>query len=111
MNETDLTRLRDMLDAVNKVLEFASGRSRSDVHQDDLLAFALVHAVQIIGEAARLVSESTQAQLADIPWAEIVGMRHKLVHDYFSIDRDIVWDVVEADLPPLKQQLEAILGD
>lgn len=110
MNETDLTRLKDMLDAVNKVLEFANERSRADVYHDDMLAFALVHAVQIIGEAARLVSESTQNQFAEIPWTEIIGMRHKLVHDYFSIDRDIVWDVVEMDLPPLKQKLEAILN-
>lgn len=109
MQETDRTRLHDMLDAVDKVLEFSTGRSREDVHNDDMLAFALVHAVQIIGEAARLISEETRSKLADIPWTEIIGMRHKLVHDYLSIDRDIVWDVAIEDLPPLKKQLETIL--
>jgi uncharacterized protein with HEPN domain len=66
--------------------------------------------VQVIGEAGRRVSSEFSAQHAEIPWQEIVGMRHKVVHDYLGVDEDIVWQVVTEDLPPLVVKLEKILA-
>ena len=66
-------------------------------------------ALQIIGEAARLLPEEVRASAPDIPWSEIIGMRHILVHNYFGIDTQVVWDAVERDLPSLKEKITTLL--
>jgi uncharacterized protein with HEPN domain len=68
----------------------------------------LAHLVQMIGEAARRVSTSVRAAHPEIPWADIVGMRSKIVHDYMNVDEDIVWEVVTRDLPTLVSALEKL---
>jgi len=68
------------------------GLSKQDYDADENLRLALVHLVQIIGEAARHGSETTRTALPDIPWREITGMRHKIVHDYMDTDEDLVWE-------------------
>ncbi len=80
-----------------------------DLEQDRLLAFGLVKAIEIVGEAAHQVGEDTRKVLTDIPWDDIVGMRHRLVHAYFDINLDILWATVEHDLPPLIEKLRASL--
>jgi len=70
----------------------------------------LVKAIEIIGEATYQVSESTRAEVPGIPWEDIVGMRHRLVHAYFDINLDILWRTVQDDLPPLVSALEAVLA-
>ncbi len=69
----------------------------------------MVHHLQIIGEAANKVSSELQTLRPEIPWSKMIGMRHILVHDYFGIDLDVVWAVVEQDLPRLRVQVETIL--
>ena len=70
---------------------------------------AILKSVEIIGEAASRISEETKAGHPDIPWAEIIGLRNRLVHAYFAIQIDIVWQTVQEDLPPLIAQLEALV--
>ncbi len=65
-----------------------------------MLVLALVKAIEIIGEAASQVSEETRAQLPGLPWADMIAMRHRLVHAYFDINLDILWQTVQQDLPP-----------
>ena len=72
-------------------------------------ALALVHLVQVIGEAARQVSREFADTHPEVPWANIIGMRHKLVHDYLGVDEDIVWQAVTADLPTLVGVLEPLV--
>ena len=110
MNERDRTRLRDMLDAARKAIQFTQGRARADLDRDDLLSFGLVRAVEIVGEAASRVSPETRAQYPHIPWKAIIGTRNKVIHDYISVDHDILWDTVSVDLPELIAQLEGILN-
>jgi uncharacterized protein with HEPN domain len=95
-----------MRDAAREALEFARGRMRSDLDTDRMLVLALIKDIEIIGEAANQVSEETKAQLPEIPWADIIGMRHRLIHAYFDINLEILWRTVEQDLPPLLVALE-----
>ena len=76
---------------------------------DEDVRLALTHLIQTLGEAARRVSLSFQEAHPDIPWRHIIGMRHKVVHDYLEVDYDLVWDVVTAELPPLVRELERFL--
>lgn len=108
MSRSDDIRLRHMLDAAREAVSFADGRERGDLESDRQFALALVKAIEIVGEAAGSVGESTRLELADIPWPAIVAMRNRLVHAYFTIDLDIVWQTVRQDLPILIAQLESI---
>ena len=107
--ESDVVRLRHMLDAGEQALEFCFGRNRADLDDDVMLRFALVHAITVVGEAAAKVSNPTRDVLPDIAWMSIVGMRNRLVHAYFDIDSDVLWESVNAGLPPLTAQLRAAL--
>ncbi len=89
---------------------FARGRKRSDLNHDRQLVLALVKDIEIIGEAAHQTSDETRAKLPEIPWDDIIGMRHRLVHAYFDINLDILWQTVQNDLPPLVERLGAYLS-
>lgn len=106
--KTDEGRLQDILDAIGKIEEYAN-RGRATFENEELIQVWCVHDLQIIGEAAHKVSAETREKHAEIPWAKIIGMRHVLVHDYFGIDLDIVWEVVDRDLPDLERKVRATL--
>jgi len=101
-----------MLDAAREAIAFTQGHTDNDLSDDRMLVLALVKDVEIIGEAAYQVSQPTRNQLPDIPWDDIIGMRHRLVHAYFDINLDILWRTVQDDLSPLIAALEhAAPGD
>lgn len=103
----DAERLADMLEAAEKLEEQGSkGRDRFD--QDEIVQLALVHLVQIIGEAASRVSDDLRQRHPEIPWRHVVGMRNRVVHGYFEVDLDLLWDVITLDIPKLRTQLAAI---
>lgn len=105
----DQVRLRHMLDYSQKAVAMIQGRSRADLDNDEMLCLALTRAVEVIGEAATRVSQASQQRHGQVPWPEIIGLRNRLVHGYHAVDLDILWDIVQQDLPPLMEQLEAIL--
>jgi uncharacterized protein with HEPN domain len=109
MRRDDAIRLRHMLDAVREARGFTATRSRPDLDLDRMFLLALVKDIEIIGEAASRVSAEARAQLPDIPWQDIVAMRHRLIHGYFDIDLDIVWSTVTDDLSGLAAHLERAL--
>lgn len=111
MEKDDLVYVGHMLDTANKALELARGCSRQEFEDDETLVLALTHLLQVIGEAARRVSKPFADQAPTVPWRAIIGMRHKVVHDYLFVDRDIVWAVVSADLAPLAAELRKILAE
>ena len=92
-----------------KAVDKTRDLSRASYDADENLRFALIHLVQVIGEAARHVSREFAASHAEIPWENIIGMRHKVVHDYLGVDEDIVWQVVTEDLPNLVEALEPLV--
>lgn len=107
MRKDDAVRLRHMLDAAREAMGFVRGRTRADLDTDRQLVLSLVKEVEIIGEAAYQLSEETQATIPGMPWKDIVGMRHRLVHAYFDINLDILWRTVMEDLPVLVRLLES----
>jgi uncharacterized protein with HEPN domain len=111
MNPHDRVRLRHMADAIGAAMRFTSGRARGDLDTDEMLLFALVRAVELVGEAAARVTDETRSQMPDLPWAAIVGMRNTLVHGYFDINRDILWNTVTEAIPPVAQRLQAALDE
>ncbi len=111
MRKNDLVRLHHILDAAQEAIGFAQGRKRSDLESDRMLVLSLVKDIEIIGEAAYRSSESTRQQLPDIPWDDMIRMRHRLVHAYFDIDLDILWRTVLDDLPMLATILGRVISD
>jgi len=105
------TRLRHMPDAAQEALALIEGKPRSEVDSDRVLSSAIVRLREIVGEAANHVSESLRLQHPNIPWADIVGLRNRLIHGYDSIDMDVLWQVLNKDLPVLTQQLRVIGTD
>jgi len=101
-------RLRDVLEAVSAIERYAD-RDRTAVERDELLQTWFLHHLQIIGEAVRALPDEVRALAPDIPWSKIMGMRNVLVHGYFEIDADIVWEAVARDVPALKPALERLL--
>lgn len=110
MRAEDRIRLQHMRDAAGDAISFAEGRSRRDLDADRQLVLALVKAIEIIGEAATQVSPDGQSLLPQLPWADMVGMRHRLVHAYYDINLDILWKTVMDDLPDLARLLREILS-
>ncbi len=106
MRKEDEVRLRHMLDAAREAVGFAQRRIRADLDNDRMLVLSLMKDVEIVGEAAYQVSHITRDQLTDIPWADVIGMRHRLVHAYFDLNLDILWQTVQHDLPALIAALE-----
>ncbi len=100
-----------MLEAARDAMAFAGEESRASLDADRKLLLSLVKAVEIVGEAASKVSPEFREARPVIPWADIVTMRHRLVHGYFDINRDILWQTIQEDLPALAADLERILAD
>lgn len=110
MFSDDDIRLRPMLDAARDAMEFAHGQTRVSLEHDRMLALALLKCIEIIGEAAARISPEGRTAYPQIAWPQIIAMRNRLVHGYFDIDLNRVWDTVIADLPPLIAELERMLS-
>lgn len=110
MDSRDEVRLRHMLDAAQKAIAFTQGHNRADLDSDELLALAVVRLVEILGEAAKNVSQDLKDQTPEIAWRQMTGTRDRLTHAYFDVNLDIIWDIVNNDLPPLVEKLEALLS-
>jgi uncharacterized protein with HEPN domain len=108
--ESDVVRLRHMLEAAEQALQFCEGRMRAEIDLDPMLRFALLHAITIVGEAASHISAESRAAMPDIPWRAIVGMRNRLVHAYFDINANVLWSSVNDKLPDLVNRIRAALA-
>jgi len=102
----DEVRMRHMLDYSREALELSRDLSREDLDSDRVMELALVRLIEIIGEAASRVSEESRENNPEIPWFQIVSLRNRLVHGYDSVDLDILWEIIQGDLPDLISKLE-----
>jgi uncharacterized protein with HEPN domain len=110
MNKDDRIRLLHMLEAAQEAVDFARHETRESLRSDRRLALALIKDIEIIGEAASRISKDFQTSHSQIPWSVIIAMRNRLIHAYFEIDFDQVWDTVHGDLPVLVTQLQTLLS-
>jgi uncharacterized protein with HEPN domain len=106
----DRERLLDIKEAIGNIKKY-SVKGRRTFEEEELVQNWIIHHLQIIGEAAVKISDDFQEQHPDIPWPKIIGMRNILVHDYFRIDINAVWAVMENDIPQLEQQIELFLQE
>ncbi len=110
MHKNDAIRLQHMLDAAREALSFAAGKTRSHLDTDRMLVLSLVKTIEIIGEAAGKVSPECRSECPAVSWVDIIAMRNRLIHAYFDINLDIVWQTVKEELPPLVTELEKVLA-
>jgi uncharacterized protein with HEPN domain len=102
-------RVRDILDAI-AAIERHADCSKDGFERDELLQTWFLRHLQIIGEAARGIFEDIRGVAAEVPWRQIAGMRNVLVHGYFEVDTDLVWDTATRDVPALKPAMEKLLA-
>jgi len=105
---SDRERLLDILESIERIERYAA-KGHETFARDELIQTWVVHHIQIIGEAARKLSDPLRQSHPEVPWPQLVAMRNVLVHDYFGIDVEEVWSTVQRDLPVLKRQLTTIL--
>lgn len=101
MQPEDEVRIRHLTDAAKTAGQFVQGRERADLDEDEMLRLALTKLVEIVGEAAKQVTPSGRAEVPAVPWSAAARMRDRLVHHYFDIDLDVLWQTVTEDLPSL----------
>jgi uncharacterized protein with HEPN domain len=110
MLKADTVRLQHMVDAANQAFTFVAEKSRSELESDQLLALALIKLIEIFGEAASKITRETKSQSMEIPWADIIAMRNRLIHGYFDVNLDIIWRTVNEEMPPIARQIESLLS-
>lgn len=102
--------LRDILDAIDKAAAFTQGMDFKQFCRDDKTIFAVVRALEVVGEASKNVPEALRARYPQISWREMAGMRDKLIHEYFGVNLEVVWKAVQIDLPRLKPLIASMLN-
>lgn len=107
----DRERLQHILAAINRVNRYTKGKTYEDLLADDMMYYAVVKNIEIMGEAANMLTPEFQTAHPETPWKMVKGMRNYIVHEYFQIDSAVVWDVVSKELLTLQQQITHYLSD
>ena len=111
MENRDRIRFKHMLDSATAILDFIDGKTRKHLNNDRMFSNAVIRELEILGEAANHISKTTQKSFPELPWKQLIAMRNTLIHAYFEVDYDIIWETVNNDLPPLYLQLQMIVSD
>jgi uncharacterized protein with HEPN domain len=106
-----LDYVEDILDAMDKAQIFLEGVTYDQFEAESQINFAVVRALEIVGEATKRLPMSLREQYPGIPWKAMAGMRDRIIHGYDTVDLEIVWDVVKQDIPTIKPQIQQILAD
>ncbi|MCA9914904.1 MAG: DUF86 domain-containing protein [Anaerolineae bacterium] len=102
--------LLDMLIAARKIRRFTEGMTQADFDHSEMAQSAVTRELQVIGEAARMISDEAKAQHTHLEWSLISGMRNRVIHEYFNVDLSIVWDTIQKDIPKLVEQLVQLVS-
>ncbi|MBU1622921.1 MAG: DUF86 domain-containing protein [Candidatus Woesearchaeota archaeon] len=103
--------IEHILENINDIEEFSLGLNKEELNSNKLKQKAIIRSLEIIGEAVKNIPNSFRNKYPKIEWNKITGMRDKLIHHYFGLDFDTVWNVIENELPKLKKQVEKIIED
>jgi len=107
----DRERLEHMLAAIDRIIRYTSDKSYEDIVSDDMMYYAVVKNIEIIGEAANMLTKEFRESNPETPWKMVRGMRNYIVHEYFQIDDIVVWDVVKNNIPELRKQVTRYLSE
>ncbi|MBI5960371.1 MAG: DUF86 domain-containing protein [Chloroflexi bacterium] len=105
----DLTYVLDILIAAQRILTYMEGIDRQTFEQDQMRQDAIIRRIEIIGEATRRISPQFRSEHAGISWQEMAGMRSRLIHDYDEVSLNIIWDVIQHDIPALIEQIAPLI--
>jgi uncharacterized protein with HEPN domain len=106
----DHQRLLHILEAIDEIQVYTLNTELNAFLANSMMRFACIKQIEIIGEAANSISHETKASFSDLEWRQIIGMRHILVHEYFGVDFDLIWQVIIADLPVLKERILEVIN-
>ncbi len=106
----DTAVIQDIKESLNRIISYTSKMEYKDFVQDYKTQDAVVRNIEILGEAAKLLSDDMKEKYQDIPWKDIAGTRDKLIHDYFGVNIDIVWDIAKNEIPLLYTKINDING-
>ena len=107
----DKVRLEHIVQAIERIKRYTNGKRFDDLVEDDMMYYAVVKNIEIIGEAANLLTNEFKSEHPDTQWKLITGMRNYIVHEYFQVDNTVIWDVIQNDLPNLETQIKDYLQD
>ena len=107
----DRQRLLHILEAITEIEVYTNNTSLKSFLDNSMMRFACVKQIEIIGEAANSITAETKSAFTNLEWKQIIGMRHILVHEYFGVDFDLIWQVIITDLPALKEKTQYILNN
>lgn len=107
-SKNDLVFIEHLLESINAIEEFSKDMKKEDLFSNRLKQSAIVREIEIIGESVKNISESLKEKHKEVEWRAIAGTRDKIIHHYFGVDLNIVWDIVKIDIPILKKQIHKI---
>lgn len=109
MSKDDGVYLYHILDSISKIEDFMKNINEKEFKTNELVQSAVIRQIEIVGEATKQISDNTRKKYTNIPWKDIAGMRDKLIHGYFGVDIDAVWNTIQRDIPKLKNYIEKVL--
>lgn len=108
MEIKDSARVSHILEAAQDISEFLDGKDRASLNSDKMLFYAVIRAIEIIGEATSQISSETRSRYPGLPWKDAVGMRNQLIHAYLNVDPDIVWKTATAAIPEFVSEIRRL---
>ncbi|MEK6915641.1 MAG: DUF86 domain-containing protein [Nanoarchaeota archaeon] len=111
MTNNPLKFIEHILENINNIENFSANLTKDELLKDKLKQYAIIRAIEIIGEAAKNLPQQFRNSHPDVDWKEIIGTRDRIIHHYFGVDLDIVWNIVKKDLPKLKEKINKILSE
>jgi len=109
MKKDPLIFIKHILESICKIEAFSKNLSKKTLSKNELKQYAIIRAIEVIGESVKNLPDSLKNKYPNVPWKEIAGTRDKMIHHYFGVDLNIVWDIISKEIPKLKEDIKDIL--
>ena len=110
MEKDNQVYLRHIYDAIERIEDYTKDIKKAQFKENKMMQAAVIREIEIIGEASKRINEEFKLQYTQVPWKQMAGMRDKVIHDYFGVDIEIVWNTINKDIPLLKSYFKKILN-